>query len=289
MNSEKEISLRTEKIKTIFQSSKEFCNKEDDLAIIISHLENTDPEFRSIAYEGASMALALKDLAAGNTLNHWRSLLEGPGSKHAVQAHAGLGWAFAEQGSSPLPFFETLGPLMPFCVLNGCGYYDGIFKQRQTIKNKKIPEAFHGQLLEAYDQGIGRSLWYSCNGNETKISEIIQTFSSDRHPALWRGIGIACIYVGGCDEIKLRSLLSCAGNYHTQLAVGAIFVARSRIQANTLTPDVELACRVWCNLSTQEALLLNLKSEPDVYSNPHDAYAMWISQMEKGVREAVGN
>ncbi len=280
MNSKKEISLQIEKIKTIFQTSKDFCTEQNDLSILIPYLENTDPEFRSIAYEGASMAIALKDLTKGDTLNLWNSFSEHGGVNHTSQIYAGLGWAIAHQGHTVLPFFETLSPLMRYCVLDGCGYYDGIFKQRQTIKNKKFPEIFHGYLLEAYDQGVGRSLWYILKGEVGKITETIKTFSIIRHSALWRGIGVACAYVGGCDEMQLRSLLSFAGKHHIQLAISAVLVSRSRIQANTLTPDVELACRIFCNLSAEEALLLTVRSEPDALIDVDDAYERWISNIE---------
>lgn len=280
MNHKKDISLQIEKIKSIFQNSKEFCTEEDNLNLLIQHLENTGPEFRSVAYEGASMALALKDLTKGDSLNHWRAFIKGQGADHERQGHSGLGWAIAQQGRSALPFFEMLSPLMRFCVLDGCGYYDGIFKQRQTIKARKPPETFKGQLLEAYDQGVGRSLWYLFKGEEEKIKETINTFSPERHSSLWRGIGVASVYVGGCDENHLKSLQLSAGEHQTQLALGAILAARSRVQAKAVTPDVELACRVWCNLSVEDAMILSVKAETDI-TNTNESFGTWLSKMKE--------
>lgn len=280
MDCEKEISFRIEKIKTIFQTATDISTAEKNLDTLIDHLETTDSEFRSIAYEGASMAIAQLDIEKNNTLSVWHTFNERAGA-HAAQTHAGLGWAIAQQNRSALPFLETLSPLLRFRVLDGYGYYEGIFRQRQSIKNQRSPEAFDSKMLQAYDQGIGRSLWYTSKGNVEKLEVMIAGFPSDRHAALWIGIGVACAYVGGCDENLLRSLLSASQKHKTQLATGAALAARARVQADAITNDVDLACRTWCHMSAQEAMLLTVEAEPSSSLNSNDSYALWLSQIEQ--------
>jgi hypothetical protein len=280
MSDKKNIGLQIEKIKIVFQTAKDICAEQEDFNNVLKHLENVAPEFLSIAYEGASMALALKDFSKGNELKQWSAFMKGPGVNHSAQIHAGLGWAIAQQNNSPLQFLEMINPLMRARVLDGCGYYDGIFKQRQTIKNNKPPNDLQGPMLEAYDQGVGRSIWYICKGEVEQVLEIINTFPPTRHPALWRGIGVACAYVGGCDEHLLRLLLFSSQDYQKQLCAGAILAARGRVQANALTQDVELVCRIWCNLSIQEAMLLTVRTEPSSSVDPNNAYSLWLSQIE---------
>ena len=216
MDSKNNISLQIEKIKTVFQDSKDLAAQQNDLTILIEYLENTDAQFRSIAYEGAAMALALKDI---EHLKDWNAFVTHADKKQLKHLYIGLGWAFAQLNHSPIPLFEKLDPGFRFYVFDGYGYYDGLLRQRTSVKNKKLPFEFNAQQLEAYDQGIGRSLWYTFKGEEKKIKEIVNTFSSIRHSALWKGIGIACAHVGGCDETKLRSLLVCAGEYQKELAI----------------------------------------------------------------------
>jgi hypothetical protein len=280
MDCEKEISFRIEKIKTIFQTAKDISSTEKDLKQLIDHLETTELEFRSIAYEGASMAIALKDFEKDDTLNTWHTFNE-KASDHAAQTHAGLGWAIAQQNSSPLPFLESLAPLLRFRVLDGCGYYDGIFRQRQSIKAQKFPEELTDTMLKAYDQGIGRSLWYASKGDVKKLEELISGFAPIRHSSLWIGIGVACAYVGGCDESLLNTLLLSSQTYQAQLATGAALAARARVQANAITKDIELACRIWCHSSVQEAMLFTVGAEPDSSVNANDCYFLWLSQIEK--------
>lgn len=279
MDYEKEISFRIEKIKSIFQEAKEFGSSEKNLDVLIDYLERTENEFRSIAYEGASMTIALMDLEQKNTLNVWYTFND-RAAKHTAQTHAGLGWALAQQNRSALPFLESLAPLLRFRVIDGCGYYDGIFRQRQSIKGQKIPEELNKTMLQAYDQGIGRSLWYACKGDLKKLEELISLFPTDRHAALWIGIGVASAYVGGCDENLLNALFSASQKHQAQLATGAILAARARVQAKAITTDVELACRVWCRTSAQNALLLTIEAEPDLSANATDAYFLWLTQIE---------
>jgi hypothetical protein len=282
MDYEKEISLRVEKIKSIFQASKEFASIEPDLSVIVKQLDATDNEFCSIAYEGASMGIALRDLEQCDTLSDWR-LFNDRAEAHAAQTHAGLGWALAQTNKAVPHLLKTFPPLLRFRILDGYGYYEGIFRQRTSIQSQKTPVAFEDWMLPAYDQGIGRSLWYSSKGNIYKVQEMISAFALDRQSSLWVGVGVASAYVGGCDKDLLKLLYMVAGQYHEQLAVGAILAARSRVLANSRLSDVELACKTLCNLSAKEALLLSVKAEPRSYRNINESYTVWLSNIQKGL------
>ena len=269
MNCAQEISIRVEKIKTIFQKSKEEVSIQKNLELLIQHLEQIPSEFRSFAYEGASMGIALNDITKNKSLDEWNLFLE-KSKAHSAQIHAGLGWAIAKQNISVTPILEKLSPLERFRVLDGQGYYDGIFKQRISFRDQITPIGFNKNMLQAYYQGIGRSLWYTNNCSVNKIQEIILSFPLEHRAALWVGIGVACAYVGGADENLLKSISIASESYQKQLAIGATLAARSRIQANSLTDDVELACKIWCNSSAQQSMLLSVKSEPSASAKAED-------------------
>jgi enediyne biosynthesis protein E3 len=279
MNPLTDIGQRIEKIREIFQKAYAISTTEEDLNLQVRQFENTEIAYRSIAYEAASMALAVKDFSKGNGLNRWRSFLEGPAALHAAQVHAGLGWAMAQQRIPVSPIIETLEPLMRYRMLDGWGYYIGIFRQRQTNGSQGFPPDSDSRFIQGFDQGVGRSLWYNCKGVWAAILETVAGFSVSRHPDLWRGIGIACSYVGGCDEFILRELFSLSYPYQIQLSVGAALVARSRSSANTNTQDIELACQVWCRRSAQEASWIAENAEPSLSVDPNDAYPIWLSNI----------
>ena len=274
MNAHSTIESRMENIKAIFQGGKNFASQSDSINVLTQYLEKKDPEFRSVAYEGASMALALKDLTNNNSLKLWKELL-GVSQNHAGQIHIGLGWAIGEARPQDLFFINSIDPKIEFRVWDGCGYYDGIFRQRQTIKNQTRQEYIHEKDYKAYDEGVGRSVWYNCKGDPIKVLAMIQAFPSSRQADLWRGVGIACTYVGGSDESVLKELFTLAEKYSVQLSIGAAMVAKSRTLANSITKDVELACNTWCNLSTQEAMQLTIKTE-----SVDNSFAAWLLLME---------
>jgi hypothetical protein len=271
-----EIALRIDKIREIFQHITAICTEQDDLKLLMTYLENTENEFRSVAYEALAMTLARKDISNGHALNNWRAFMEGPGKNHTAQIHVGLGWAIAQQRAEVLPIINTLAPIMRFRVLDGYGFYDGTFRQRKTIMTPIIPDEIESKFLPGYDQGLGRSLWYTCKGDGEKISGMIRAFSSSRHEDLWRGVGIACVYVGGFDENILKDLLTFSSDSQEQLPVSAALVSRTRNHANALTPYTELACRIWCNRTAEEAIQVTANAEGSIAAHSDSAYVTWL-------------
>jgi hypothetical protein len=273
-----------ENIKIIFEDAKNYATGCDDLEALIKHIENTGSEFRSVAYEGAAMSLALKDFSRkeplripNNELTLWNSLLK-ISRHHEGQVYTGLGWAVAQAKPDDLSFMNTINNKMEFRVWDGCGYYDGIFRQRQTIKNQTRQEYISENNFKPYDEGVGRSMWYNGKGDPTKVAEMIQTFSVSRQDDLWRGIGIACSYAGGCDENILKNLFSLAESNAVHLSLGAAMVAKFRSQSNTITKYIERACKIWCNLSVQDAELLFSEAELSA-----DSFESFLSKMESGI------
>ena len=265
-----DVKKQIEKISAIFHQAHLFAEEEKKQEELISFLESTDNEFKSVAYEGAAMMLALNDFSKGETLPQWRTFMEGPGAKHTAQIHVGLGWAIAQLKIRMLPILKYIEPLMQVRVADGCGYYEGMFRQKQLIKKpnpyfdeNSLPDYIDKKFIHHYVQGIGRSIWYLCDGDVNKITLSIQRFFATFHGDLWRGIGIACSYTGGCNEQQLKIILSTASSHSEQLKQGACVAASTRYHAGAITKDIELACTTWCNLSVQEAMNFYLNREPN--------------------------
>ena len=246
----------------------------------VAELESTDIEFRSIGYESASMSIALEDLKQGEQFTNWFRFLNEAASTHATQVHVGLGWAFAQGLKTPLTYLQELNPMMRYRVLDGYGYYEGIFRRRRSIINHLKLNVEDVVASAALDQGIGRSIWYLNKGIIDDAKMMIEGFAIERHKDLWRGLGIAIAYVGGCDEEMLQEIFSKADSYKTQLATGAVMALVSRDSAKYISADTELACEVWCKQNAEQILELNysIKSKMDLESD--DAYVKWIEALE---------
>jgi hypothetical protein len=253
-----EVLLRIERIKSVFLDAQIFYSMHDNIYALIGHLENTETEFRSIAYESASMAIALKDLRNNEGLNNWLFYKNGPGLAHKAQVYVGLGWAIAKLNLPFLPVVKKIDTSLYYRVADGCGYYDGSFRYKQTILNRQLPGNVPKATMSMYDQGVGRSLWYTCSTDIVKIRSIIESFPAVRRPSLWRGIGIAVAYVGGCDDDILKTLLQYAATNRIQLTYGAALALRSRIEANTLTTDTAHCSRLWFTHTASEANIFSL-------------------------------
>jgi hypothetical protein len=268
------ILQRMEKIRFVFQHAMQFSSSNDDKAVD-AYLKNVEPEFRAVAFEGAAMSFALKDLH-DRALMDWRGFMRRSEQSYVPHVHVGLGWAIAKLKLPSLVFLDSMLPSMLFRVLDGHGYYDGIFRQVQTINSQSRPSSIEPIHYAAYDQGVGRSLWYSAGGEVVRVGEAVRKFSVDRQEALWRGVGIATAFVGGCDEEKLESLIENAGSELRHLSFGAAMAIKARVATDTVSADTILICRMLCNISVNRVneLIGGLESSSD-----EDTYPLFMSRL----------
>ncbi|MCW3082811.1 MAG: uncharacterized protein JWP12_177 [Bacteroidetes bacterium] len=280
MDSTSLIALKITQVKTLFQDAKLMAEEKADLTDVLTYLSGLEKEFSSVAYEAVAMTFALKDLADNKTLDRWKLFLTTVEDHHSLSIHIGLGWALAQQNHSPLPWFNLLDKIQRYRVLDGMGYYDGMLRHRQRVKNPYTPENISGAALQSYDQGIGRSMWYNYLEAPVKISEAIAKFAPARHADLWRGVGIAVAYVGGFDKKLLDTVFAEAKQFQTQLSSGAALAARTRMQTHTLTQDLELICTTWCNASAEDTMQLTERAFTSA-ANAENVYQTWITIIEK--------
>ncbi len=278
-----------ERIKDIFLETQLFYATHANMPALIEYLENTEPEFRSIAFESISMAIAIKDIEAGTFPAGWLAFANGGALPHKAQVYVGLGWAIAKLR---LPFLEILAKLdthMYFRIADGCGYYDGSFRRRHTVLSLQLPHYLPVAALPIYDQGVGRSIWYTAKTDINKIQNMIETFPVNRRAGLWRGIGIAVAYVGGCKETELKTLWQLAGINGHQLAIGAALAARSRVQANTITTDTDNCSRLWYKLAAGELEIDYLNWVEQIEEHLLKSFEIWENKKKKKESEILSS
>lgn len=231
-----------EEIERNFREVQEHFSEFDSDSQLADRLNSYDITFRSIAYEAASMCLALVDIKAQSGLLRWEKFLESYGKLHVTQYYIGLGWALAQENINPLSFALEWSER----VLDGYGYYEGMFRRRKAIHQKQLPEwCKDSQPQIVYDTGLGRSIWYASNGDVTSVKKIMQDFSTDRQPALWRGLGVAIAYAGGSSEDELAELANASGELCSELAKGSEMAIASRTTANSPTEDMYRVRRIF--------------------------------------------
>lgn len=237
-----------------------------------------EPEFRSIAFEAASMRIALEDLSSHNTLSDWNTFSE-KNDMHAAQIHVGLGWAFAQKEISPFSYLGQLKSVYCYRVFDGYGFYDGMFRKRKSVINRQKPEWDDDLAFSEYYQGLGRSLWYSNNGEIAAVKNLIEKFPEQDQADLWRGLGIAVAYVGGCYDDLLQIIFLQSGKFKNQLKLGAVLALVSRNNAGFISADTRQVCEKWTGRTTDEILQLNEIALHSDVSDNISKYHLWRNKI----------
>jgi len=237
----------------------------DDLEL---DLDSVDLEWRGFAYEGAAMALALLDYVTFGRSGRLSRFLRGSGDRHRYMVHVGAGWAMARMPVWTGRLFWHLDPMLKWLAIDGLGFHEGYFHFPRYSNGKGGKKRPAGYGAHAFDQGLGRSLWFVKGGDVRAISASIAQFSPARHTDLWSGIGLACAYAGAPSRDQLKELRMAAGCYLPSLAQGAAFAAKARQWAGNEAAHTENACRVLCGTSASDAAaitdaaLIELKPTP---------------------------
>jgi hypothetical protein len=254
------------------------------------HLNSFDPALRGFAFEGAAMGLALLDLLASRPLTkgHWQTFMVGVGAPHHYMGYVGLGWALASLQplsrllGRPVEYYlKSLHPVLRWLVLDGYGFHAGYFQWPNSIERCEIPKQFNGYSLRAFDQGLGRSLWFVRCADPDMIAATIESFPKGRHADLWSGVGLACAYAGGVSESAIWKLWQCAAFHRPDLAQGVVFAATARECAGNPTRHTQIACELLCGLNVAEAARLADVAFENLPSDSQEpAYEVWRERIQ---------
>ena len=253
---------------------------------IESSLEMIEPTFRGFAYEGCSMALAVRDgIALAN--RHWvRDLLAGRGSAHIYMAYLGVGWAMARLPRIRWRAIAPRDPLLRWLALDGYGFHQAYFRTKKYVEGQyqaPIPGWPPGYANRAADQGIGRALWFVSGSDVAHVADTIGKFAPSRRADLWSGAALASVYAGGADAGELEEMTQLAGPYRSHAAQGAAFAAGARVLAGLVTPGTELGVKVHCGMSAAEAAAITDEARlglPEA-GGAVPAYELWRERIRK--------
>jgi hypothetical protein len=247
---------------------------------IESSLELIEPAFRGFAYEGCSMALAVRDGIAPIN-RHWvRDLLASRGAAHIYMAYIGVGWAMARLPRARWRAIKPRDRLLRWLVMDGYGFHQAYFRTRKYVDGQHqapIPGWPSEYANRAVDQGIGRALWFANGSDVAHVADAIGKFAPARRGDLWSGAGLASVYAGGVDAGELSDMVRLAGEYRSHAAQGAVFAASARSRADLVTPGTELGVKVHCGLSVQEAAAVADEARLDLPETDGrvPAYGVW--------------
>jgi hypothetical protein len=239
-----------------------------------------EPELHGFAYEGAGMGIAALDCIAP-----WKKRLnafvDGPAAPHIYPTYVGVGLALARLHKQPERFLSQLDPLLGWVIVDGYGFHEGFFARRRYIDQRAVPTHLSPYARRIFDQGLGRCIWFSSGAVVDLVAATIAPFAKSRHADLWSGVGLACAYAGGADREALEALLKVAHPYKSQLARGAAVAAKGRQQAGNTAPHTELACELFCGLtSSQAAQVTDVARENLPVNGGEPVYEVWRQRIQ---------
>lgn len=251
-------------------------------ALETSLVRSVPPELMGFAFEGAAMGLGLLDLSSPWRRRRVAEFLEGPAEAHTYLVHVGVGWALARWPMPTLGYLSGFDPLLRWLAFDGWGFHQGFFHWKRFLRGQPAPAHFRGYAGRVFDQGLGRSLWFSQACDPVRIQRVILEFSDARRADLWSGVGLAAVYAGEVNDSALEQLIHCSGDAWPSLAQGAVFAAKARQRAGNLTAYAKHACAQLSGCAGEDAALMSDAALENLPADgPEPAYEIWRRRIQK--------
>ncbi len=232
-------------------------------------------------FEGAAMAVVLRDWLMPWKQTQWERFTEETG-EHIYMLHVGAGWAMARVPGDVGKTLAHFDPLLRWLLVDGYGFHETFFHPERVLRGQPHPGRVRGYAKRAFDQGIGRAMWFASGANVRTIVDALAEFPAERLPDLWSGVGLASVYAGGVVAADIEWLRDRAGKFLPSVAQGAAFAAKARIRADNLTEQNERACAILTGMCAADAAAVTdaaLENLPRDGAEP--AFEIWRRRIQQ--------
>ena len=236
------VAERIENIALTFRSGQAIAQEEKEFDAIVARLNDLELDFRAVGYEGAAMALVMTRGTSITKYEKWWDPTLSPVPNYRDHLLMGYGWAMA---ATQLDVDRLNGEFQPMDrarILDGFGYYHGLFRKRQAVIGAQVPENLTSEQLHLFDRGLGRALWYIAKGDIQVALTLAGRFDESRQEALWTGIGLACTFVGGSSIEDLQNILEHISGRAIAFKTGIVLAYLARITTNSVDPFATAYC-----------------------------------------------
>lgn len=261
---------------------------EDRFDLLVPALDQVEPELRGIAYEGAGMGLALLD-ATLPWRHRLQAFVDGPGAPYRHLVYIGAGIVLPRMPHDRQRYIAQYDPLLRWFVIDGFGFYKGYMAPGRTVDEHVIPSRLRGYSRRAFDQGVGRSLWFGTGADVARIEREIGRYAPHRQKDLWSGIGLACAYAADVvDQTAIEGLMTAADEHVPDLAVGMAMASVVRKETQHPAVHTALACGVVWKRDSLDVAEVAARAQQDLPADGLDpAYEIWRRRIRNAYVELM--
>jgi enediyne biosynthesis protein E3 len=244
---------------------------------------------RGFAYEGAGAALTVLDRFLPAPRSRFEALLRGPGAPFAVLLHVGAGLALSRVSRHIEEDVRGMDAEMRWLPVDAYGFERGVFASERVVSGGRIPPlSAYGR--RAFDQGLGRGLWFRAATGLERIARTIAGLAPERHADIWSGVGLAAAYAGPNTEASLAALDEAAGPNGASVRLGVACAAFMRSEGRNPSPHTERAARALCHMPGERAAdearriqaFLHAHGDETVQANPYEAFRVSLQAAVAG-------
>jgi hypothetical protein len=259
----------------------------DNIGEITRYVEGVSLASRGFAAEGATMAAAIAD-----ALSYRQPLLpaciEAFNDEFTYLAHVGAGWALARIPWRRRNILAPLDPVHRWLAFDGLGFHDTYFKHRRILAGWR--RRADGYAARAYDQGVGRALWFVAGGCIGDVVGLVAAFPAVRQGDLWSGIGLAMTYAGPAGSDDIVAAVRAAGANAALYAQGVAFACEARCRAGYLPAHANAAAYAVAGCSAQAltALVRQARDRLPAADGDLPRYELWRQDVAACLRPHMG-
>jgi hypothetical protein len=244
---------------------------------------------RGFAYEGSAMALALLDSLAPPGGSRLARLLESHGRPHRYMVHVGAGWALAAMRRPPGMVMRSFDPFIRWLAVDGYGFHEGFFHTRRSFAGRPPLRRPRGYEQRAFDQGLGRSLWFVAAADVDAAAEAVGRFEPWRRADLWSGLGLAAAYTTVAPPEDLDRLGVLAGAHAPHVVQGVAFAVSARLTAGNVVAHTRVAAELLCGRAVEDVADLVNGARDDLWADrTGHGYEEWRTRIRERLAARKG-
>lgn len=232
--------------------------------------------------EGAAMGSAVRDSLSVRG-GHLRALQQVFGPRYSYLIQVGTGWALARVPWIGSRLFHQTPPGLFTLTLDGRGFHDAFFRPHRPGLGRMGRGT--GLSAKAYDQGIGRALWFLSLARGDLALRLIAEFDPARHNDLAAGLGLAMAYAGPASQEMCAVVAEGLSAHRAALAQGAAFAALARATEGLVNDNLETVSRTLTQLSAAEAAALARRGQPAGVPEDRAAALMHYQHWRQNVQD----